>query len=111
MTSWRPTVATIDLDAVAHNVAALRRHVAPAEVCVVVKADGHGHGAVPVGRAALAAGASWLAVALVEEGAALRAAGIAAPILVLSEAPPAARPTGGELGRTPTVYSAEAVAA
>ena len=63
-----------------HNVAALARHVAPAAVCAVVKADGYGHGAVggrP--RRARPPGATWLAVALAEEGAALRAAGIDAP--------------------------------
>ena len=54
-------------------------------MCVVVKADGYGHGAVPVARAALHAGATWLAVALVEEGAALRREGIGAAVLVLSE--------------------------
>lgn len=49
----------------------------------VVKADAYGHGAVPVSRTALAAGAEWLGVALVDEGAELRAAGIAAPVLVM----------------------------
>ena len=63
---------------------------APAEVCAVVKADGYGHGAVPVARAALAAGAAWLAVALVEEGATLREAGIDAPVLC---SPRPARPS------------------
>ncbi len=53
----------------------------------VVKADGYGHGAVGVAEAALEAGATWLGVALVEEGLALRAAGIVAPVLVLSEFP------------------------
>ena len=81
MSAW----ADIDLDAVATNVARLRELVAPSEVCAVVKADGYGHGAVPVARAAVEAGATWLAVAQVEEGEALRAAGIVAPILVLSE--------------------------
>ena len=57
----------------------LRDLVAPAELCAVVKADGYGHGAIAVGQAALAAGASWLGVALVEEGAVLRKAGIDAP--------------------------------
>ena len=71
----RPTWADIDLSAVAHNVEVLSRHVAPAQMCVVVKADGYGHGAVPVGRAAVDAGATWLAVALVEEGRVLREAG------------------------------------
>ena len=59
----------------------------------VVKADGYGHGAVPVARAALEAGATWLGVALVEEGVELRDAGIDAPILVLSE------PRAGGRGR------------
>ena len=54
----------------------------------VVKADGYGHGAVEVARAALAAGAEWLAVALVEEGIRLRQAGFAAPILILGYLPP-----------------------
>jgi alanine racemase len=75
----------VDLDAVAHNVAVLRGHVAPAELCAVVKADGYGHGAIAVGQAALRAGATWLAVALMEEAAVLRKAGISAPILLLSE--------------------------
>src|SRR5690242_7552436 len=70
----RQAWAEIDLAAIAHNVAALREHVAPARLGAVVKADGYGHGAVEVARAALAAGADGLGVALVEEGAQLRAA-------------------------------------
>ncbi len=81
----RATRAEVDLDAVAHNVRALRALVAPAELCAVVKADGYGHGAVAVSEAALAAGASWLGVALVEEGAVLRRDGVDAPILLLSQ--------------------------
>ena len=88
MTSLRPVVAIVDLDAVAANVAALVEATAPAAVCAVVKADGYGHGAVPVARTALAAGAEWLAVALPSEGAALRDAGIDAPVLLLSEPGP-----------------------
>jgi alanine racemase len=49
----------------------------------VVKADGYGHGAVPVARAALVGGATWLGVATADEAAELRAAGISAPILVM----------------------------
>ena len=56
----------------------------------MVKANGYGHGAVPVARAALEAGAAWLGVALVEEGVQLRDAGIDAPILLLSEPRPEA---------------------
>lgn len=80
----RPTRAVIDLSCVTHNVRALRSVTAPGvRQMAVVKADGYGHGAVPVARAALEAGAEWLGVALVEEGRELREAGIAAPILVL----------------------------
>jgi alanine racemase len=82
----RPVSADIDLSAIRSNVAILRDLVAPAEVCAVVKADGYGHGAVVTARAALDGGAHLLGVALVAEGAELRAAGIEAPILVLSQA-------------------------
>jgi alanine racemase len=81
----RPAWAEVDLGAIATNVRRLAAEVAPADVMAVVKADGYGHGAVPVARAALGAGASWLGVALVEEALELRAAGISAPLLVLQE--------------------------
>jgi alanine racemase len=81
----RAARADIDLSAIAHNVEVLAAHVAPAEVCAVVKADGYGHGAIAVGQAAIEAGASWLAVALIEEAAVLRKAGVTAPILILSQ--------------------------
>jgi len=107
----RPTWADIDLDAVAHNVRELCRIVAPAQLCAVVKADGYGHGAVPVARAAVEAGADWLAVALVEEGRVLRAAGIDAPVLVLSEPRPKEMVEVVDSDLTPTVYSGEGLAA
>lgn len=81
----RPTRAEIDLAAIRHNVGVLRGMAGDATVCAVVKADGYGHGAVAVATAAIEAGAEWLAVALVEEGEVLRAAGIDVPILLLSE--------------------------
>ncbi|MEO6318682.1 MAG: alanine racemase [Acidimicrobiales bacterium] len=77
--------AEVSLAAVAANVEILRAVCAPAEVCAVVKAGGYGHGAAPVASAALEAGATWLAVAQVDEAAGLRAAGMVAPILLLSE--------------------------
>src|SRR6266508_2685002 len=80
--------ANVDLDAVVHNVTVLREHVAPARFCAVVKAEGYGHGSVAVSRAALAAGADWLAVAQVPEAVTLREAGIDAPLLLLSEPRP-----------------------
>lgn len=78
----RPTVAEVNLAAIARNLRRVSSRVAPAEVMAVVKADAYGHGAIPVARALLQAGASQLAVALLEEGLALRRAGITAPILV-----------------------------
>ena len=73
--------AVVDLAAVRANVAALAAQVAPARVMAVVKADAYGHGAVPVARAALAGGASWLGVADIDEALELRDAGIEGPIL------------------------------
>ncbi|NBQ41825.1 MAG: hypothetical protein EBU23_04505, partial [Mycobacteriaceae bacterium] len=76
-----PGEAVIDLGAVAHNVRVLREHAGPAQVMAVVKADGYGHGATAVARAALAAGVAELGVATVEEALALRRDGITAPVL------------------------------
>jgi alanine racemase len=73
--------AVIDLDAIRHNVRRLAAAASPAKVMAVVKADAYGHGAVPVARAALEAGASWLGVAHISEALALRTAGIDAPLL------------------------------
>jgi alanine racemase len=77
----------VDLAAIGRNVGVLIETVAPAAVWAVVKADGYGHGAAPVARTALEAGAEGLCVALVQEGAALRQAGIVAPVLLLAEQP------------------------
>ncbi|OBG34573.1 alanine racemase [Mycobacterium alsense] len=73
--------AVVDLGAIAHNVRVLREHAGAAQVMAVVKADGYGHGATAVARAALAAGATELGVATVDEALALRADGITAPVL------------------------------
>ncbi len=105
----RPTWAEIDLAAVRANVGALRQLVAPAAVLAVVKADGYGHGAVEIARVALDAGAVGLAVALVEEAEALRAAEVHAPILLLSDAAPNALARAVELGVALTVSTHEGV--
>src|SRR6476646_911801 len=105
MPAYRPVWAEIGLDAVRANVEVLRATAAPAQLLAVVKAQGYGHGAVPVARAALEAGATGLGVALVEEGIELREAGIDAPILVLSEPVPAAAPSVVANGLTPVVYT------
>ncbi|WP_227984226.1 alanine racemase [Nocardia spumae] len=82
MSSADPQVETVvDLDAIAHNVRILRAHAGDAAVMAVVKADAYNHGAVQVGRAALAAGATELGVTTIDEALELRAAGITAPIL------------------------------
>lgn len=81
------TWAEVNLAAVRHNVRALKRHAPGALLMAVVKADAYGHGAVPVSRAALDAGAEALAVVTAEEGAELREAGIVAPILVFTDLP------------------------
>ena len=107
----RPTWAEVDLGAVAHNVGLLVEHVAPSGVWAVVKADGYGHGAVPVARAALDAGAHGLAVALVEEAVVLRDAGIDAPLLLLSEARPDEYLEVAALDLRAAVYTPEGIAA
>ncbi len=73
--------AVVDLDAIEHNVRVLREHAGSAQVMAVVKADGYGHGATPVSRAALAAGAAELGVATIDEALALRRDDITAPVL------------------------------
>ncbi len=81
--------AEVDLEAIAANVRELRRLTDPrAKVMAVVKADGYGHGACEVARAALAAGAEWLGVARLHEAVRLRESGLAAPLLVLGYTPP-----------------------
>lgn len=84
----RPAWIEIDLTAYARNLAAIREKVGGRPVMAVVKANGYGHGMVPIARTAIGAGAAMLGVALVEEGIALRQAGIEAPILVLAPALP-----------------------
>jgi alanine racemase len=102
-TGFRPTVATIDLGAIRANVSALTPP--SARLMAVVKADAYGHGAVPVARAAVEAGATWLGVALVEEGMELRGADISAPILVLTEFPPGSERDALAASLTPAVYT------
>jgi alanine racemase len=107
----RPAWAEIDLAAVTHNAGLLARVAAPAELCAVVKAHGYGHGGPAVARAALAGGATRLAVALVDEGVELRQQGVTAPVLLLSECGLDAVDMTITYGLTPTVYSLESIAA
>lgn len=108
MRRFRPTFVEVDLVAVRHNVRLLRPQ--GVELMAVVKADGYGYGDVAVARAALEAGATWLAVSLVEEGLGLRERGISAPILVLTEFPPGSEKEALIGGLTPSVYTADGLA-
>jgi Alr-MurF fusion protein len=84
----RPTWVEVDLEAIAHNVQRIVGMVGPKVIVLaVLKADGYGHGAIRVARTALNNGARYLGVASINEGTALRRAGITAPILVLGYTP------------------------
>ena len=85
--STRWAWAEVHTGLISHNVAVVAQRTAPVQVWAVVKANGYGHGAIQVANAALAGGATGLCVAIVDEGVALRRAGITAPILLLSEQP------------------------
>ncbi|MCB0322856.1 MAG: alanine racemase, partial [Bdellovibrionales bacterium] len=79
----RPTVAEIDLDALVANFRTIQAAVGPARVLPILKANAYGHGLVPCARALEKEGASFFGVALLEEGIALRQAGIRVPIMAL----------------------------
>lgn len=80
--SQRPTRIRVDLGAIGHNLDAIRAHTGR-PVMGIVKANAYGHGLVPVARHLEARGVEQLGVAFVEEGIALRRAGIRVPILVM----------------------------
>ncbi len=108
----RPTHVVIRLDHLAHNLQQIRQRLLPdTKVMAVVKANAYGHGAVAVSKAALAAGASHLAVSCPEEGAELREAGITAPILVLGLSLPEQADCYCRYNLTATVSSLAALSA
>jgi len=83
------TWAEIDLDAIAHNVQAIKNFVGPnVEIIASVKANAYGHGLLPVSRTALEAGASHLAAHRIQVAVTLRESGITAPILLMGHTPP-----------------------
>ena len=88
-------LARVDLSAIRHNAGVLDAAAGAAELMAVVKADGYGHGAVPVARAALEGGASSLGVVTAHEAGELRDSGLTAPILVMGPL------DSGELGALP----------
>jgi alanine racemase len=81
----RPVEARIDLDAFGANVALMGKIAAPAALMVVVKANAYGHGAFPIASRAIGAGATAVAVSVVDEASDLRSEGFFGEILVLTE--------------------------
>ena len=104
----RATKAIIHLDYLRENIEAARKKAGPnTKICLPVKADAYGHGSVAISRCALDAGVEYLAVSDLGEGAELRAAGITAPILVLSQALPEELPGIVSLELSPIVSDGE----
>ncbi len=106
MFQGRAAWAEIDLDAIAHNVRALKECIGPkVHLLAIVKANGYGHGAIPVARTALQAGATWLGVNFADEGVQLRQAGVTAPILLVGYTASWQAATVAAHRLTPTVNS------
>lgn len=102
------TWAEIDLDAIAFNIRAFKRHVGEkVKVIAVVKANAYGHGTVPVAEAVLEAGAEMLAVHRMIEGIELRKAGISAPILIMGYTPPDGAEPAAAWQLTPSLMTLE----
>ncbi|PPK69591.1 alanine racemase [Actinokineospora auranticolor] len=97
----------VDLDALRHNVSLLVARAPGADAMAVVKADGYGHGAVRVARAALSAGVTWLGSCSLNEALVLRDAGITAPILSWLDTPDADMDAAVEAGIDVGVSSVE----
>lgn len=104
---YRPTRAVIDLDAIAYNLAIIKKAAGDARLIAVVKADGYGHGAESVARQSLESGAALLAVATPDEAVELRERGIRADILVMGASPASYIPVAMEHNIILTAYSVE----
>ena len=103
---YRDTWAEIDLSAIKWNVKkTIERLDENIDLFAIVKANAYGHGALPIANAALEAGATRLAVAFLDEGLALRKAGITAPILVLGASRPDIAPIAAKHDIALTVFS------
>ncbi len=107
----RPTRAEIDLDAIAHNFHVVRKWIEPSEVLAVVKADGYGHGVVPVALRLQDEGVRGFGVALAEEGIELRDAGVTSDIVVLNGVYGSAHADVLRAALTPVVYDVDQVRA
>lgn len=107
----RGTRALIHLDNLSHNIREIKRFIADrTALCIAVKANAYGHGAVECAKVAVECGVSFLAVATVEEGLELRNAGITAKILLLSLCHPSEVETAVLHDITPLVFDTEYIA-
>ncbi|PCI27129.1 MAG: alanine racemase [SAR324 cluster bacterium] len=103
---YRRAYLEVSLSAIVHNLRQYRQEIPEhAAMMAVVKADGYGHGAIPVLKKAIEAGVTWAGVALIEEAIELRNAGIEIPILLLGSWFPEALPAFSQYGITPVVHS------
>ncbi|MBP3772504.1 MAG: alanine racemase [Treponema sp.] len=104
----RPTIAKIYLENLRHNFKVIRSRIQPsAKMCVAIKADAYGHGAVQCAKVALECGADYFAVSIINEGIQLREAGIKVPILVLSLCSPDEMDDLVKYDLTPLVFDEE----
>ena len=104
----RPTHAIIDLNAIKHNMAVLRKNVGPqVKFMPVIKANAYGHGIVEIGKATEAFGAEYMGVSIPEEGKRLREGGIRVPILILGGILPEGAEMVVNYDLTPTVFTSE----
>jgi len=107
-TKYHRVYAKVDLDVIGHNIEAIRTHVSDkVKVMAVIKADGYGHGAIPIGRELEKLKIDYIAVAIYQEGVQLRKEGIKTPILVLGNTPSKAYELLFKYKLAQTVYSLE----
>ena len=107
MDKYLRAYAEVDLAAIGHNIAGVRKNVGrDVKICAVIKADAYGHGAVAVGRY-LENAVEYFAVATVDEAIELREAGIRLPIIILSYVSPSRYDEVVKYDVTQTVYSLE----
>lgn len=108
--SYRDTWVEVSLDAIEANVKSFKKHIQESSrLMAVVKADGYGHGAVAVAKAAIQSGADYLGVAFLDEALKLREAGIHTPILILGYTPPAAIREAVKNDITITIFTDESI--
>ncbi len=107
MKTYKRVYAQVDLDAILHNMEQMRRIIDPhTKIMGVIKADGYGHGAIPIGRELEKLGYVWgYATATVEEAQVLRRNGLSKPILTLGACFPEQYPALADEGIRATVFS------